>query len=50
MDRTRFDALTRRRFGLAAGGVSATLLGVVHGRSVVARQSRKKRKKRCKIV
>lgn len=48
MDTTRFDALTRRRFGLAAGGSSAMLLGLLSGRSVDAGKNRRKRKKRCK--
>ena len=47
MDETRFDAMTRRRFGLAAGGFAGTLLGLVHVSSGEAKVS-KKAKKRCK--
>jgi hypothetical protein len=45
MDDTRFDAWTRRRFGLAAGGLAATVLGLA---GIEDAQTRKKRKKRCK--
>jgi hypothetical protein len=41
MDDSRFDVWTRRRFGLAAGGLAAILLGD----EAVAK---KKRKKRCR--
>ncbi len=42
MDGSTFDAWTRRRFGLAAGGVLAALASL-HGAS-----AKKKRGKRCK--
>jgi hypothetical protein len=45
VDDHRFDAWTRRRFGLAAGGLAATVLGFA---GIEDAQTRKKRKKRCK--
>ncbi len=46
MDGTRFDAWTRRRFGLAAGGASlAALLGLAGGRDA---EAKKKKKKKCR--
>ena len=47
MSETRFDAMTRRRFGLAAGGFAGSLLSLVHFGSGEAKVS-KKAKKRCK--
>lgn len=47
MDDARFDAWTRRRFGLAAGGVAATVLGLA---GIGEAQTKKKRKKRCKTL
>ena len=45
MDDSRFDAWTRRRFGLAAGGLSASLLGLVSLDDAAAKKKRKKKKK-----
>ena len=46
MDGSRFDAWTRRRIGLAAGGVAAALGGLIPlGEDGTAK---KKRKKRCR--
>jgi hypothetical protein len=45
MDDAHFDAWTRRRFGLVAGGLAATILGLA---GIEDAQTRKKRKKRCK--
>jgi hypothetical protein len=45
MDGSYFDAWTRRRFGLAAGGLVGSL-GALAGRGDAA--AKKKRKKRCK--
>lgn len=47
MGETRFDAMTRRRFGLAAGGLAGSLLGLVRLSGGEAKVS-KKTKKRCK--
>ncbi|MCC7021923.1 MAG: hypothetical protein IT338_03805 [Thermomicrobiales bacterium] len=44
MDGSRFDAWTRRRFGLAAGGLAASLLGLAGFEETEA----KRKKKRCK--
>lgn len=44
MDGSNFDAWTRRRFGLAAGGFAGSLLGVVH----LSKADAGKRKRRCK--
>ena len=46
MDGSRFDAWTRRRFGLAAGGAVGSLL-VLSGSGADAGDGKKKRKKRC---
>jgi hypothetical protein len=49
MDGSQFDAWTRRRFGLAAGGLSAALLGVVGLDGTEAKKKHKhKKKKKCK--
>jgi hypothetical protein len=45
MNESRFDAWTRRRFGLAASGFAATALGLVGSENAA---TKKKRKKRCK--
>jgi hypothetical protein len=45
MDEARFDAWTRRRFGLAAGGFAASLLSLAETEDA---QTKKNRKKRCK--
>ncbi len=47
MDGTRFDAWTRRRFGLATGGGIAALLALAAAETAEAKK-RKKRKKRCR--
>jgi hypothetical protein len=47
MDASRFDAWTRRRFGLAVGGVAAALFGLAE-RGEVAAKKRHKKKKRCR--
>ena len=46
MDGSRFDAWTRRRFGLAAGGVAAALAGLIPTGEDAA--AKRKRKKRCR--
>jgi hypothetical protein len=43
MEGSQFDVWTRRRFGLAAGGLSASLLAVT---GVEAKKKRKKKKKK----
>ena len=53
MDDARFDAWTRRRFGLTAGGVFASIAGLAGLADVAARKNgknkkNKKKKKRCK--
>jgi hypothetical protein len=48
MDGTRFDAWTRRRFGLAAGGMAAFVLFRDSPEAAAGKKRRKKRKKRCK--
>lgn len=52
MDGSRFDAWTRRRFGLAAGGVVTSILGLAGlGEVTLGKRHRhrhKPRKKRCK--
>lgn len=50
MNDSRFDTWTRRRFGIAAGGMTAALLNLPGGTSVEAGKSKRKRrrKKRCK--
>jgi hypothetical protein len=47
MDGSRFDAWTRRRFGLTAGGATVALLAGVRA-DAVAKKKNKKKKKRCK--
>ncbi|MGH7964085.1 MAG: hypothetical protein ACRERD_20070 [Candidatus Binatia bacterium] len=47
MDGSRFDSWTRRGFGLAAGGLVASVLGVA---GLTDADAKKKRKKRCKKV
>ncbi len=42
MDDVRFDAWTRRRFGLATGGLVITLGGLARGEDATARRKRKK--------
>ena len=46
MDASRFDAWTRRRFGLLTGGLAASLLGAASLADVEAKK--KKKKKKCK--
>ena len=48
MDGSRFDAWTRRRFGLAVGGLAGSLLGIVGGGSDDLAAKQKKKKKRCR--
>ena len=48
MDGFRFDAWTRRRLGLAAGGALTELVGIIGLHDVEAKKKRKKRQKRCK--
>ena len=48
MDELRFDAWTRRRFGMAAGGSIATLFTPAATKDAVATKNRKKRRKRCR--
>jgi hypothetical protein len=49
MKGTLFDAWTRRRFGLVAGGSLATLLGALsHGEADAKKRKKRRRKKRCK--
>jgi hypothetical protein len=52
MDGMEFDAWTRRRFGVAAGGLAASLLALAGAIDTDAgkrkRKRRRKRKKRCK--
>jgi hypothetical protein len=49
MDGSQFDAWTRRRFGLAAGGLTAALLGIGLIEDASAKKKRRrKKKKRCK--
>jgi hypothetical protein len=45
MRNSRFDLWTRRRFGLATGGLAASLLAVAASGDA---EARKKRRKRCK--
>lgn len=44
MDGSRFDAWTRRRFGLAAGGLAASLFGLLSLDGGNARKRKRKRK------
>jgi hypothetical protein len=46
MDEERFDAMTRRRFGLAAGGFASALLGLARLGSGQADKVGKNQKKR----
>jgi hypothetical protein len=46
MDGSRFDAWTRRRFGLVAGGLAAMLVGAIGPQ--VAKAKKKGKGKRCK--
>jgi hypothetical protein len=48
MDGSRFDAWTRRHFGLAAGGLAASLMGLAASGDVEAKKKKKKKKKKCK--
>jgi hypothetical protein len=49
MDGSRFDAWTRRRFGLTVGGFAASLLALGGLAEIEAKKKKKrKRKKRCK--
>jgi hypothetical protein len=49
MDTSRFDAWTRRRFGLATTSALATALGLVAADEATARRKRRKKKKgRCR--
>ena len=45
MDGERFDAWTRRRFGLAAGGAAASLLGLLGMEDAEAKKKHKNKKK-----
>ncbi|MGH2616577.1 MAG: hypothetical protein ACRDJC_15155, partial [Thermomicrobiales bacterium] len=47
MTNSRFDIWTRRRFGLAMGGIVASALSLPLGGGAKARKKKKKRKKRC---
>jgi hypothetical protein len=48
MDGSGFDAWTRRRFGVAAGGATVALLAGT--RSATVAKKNKKKKKRCKRI
>ncbi|MGH2618347.1 MAG: hypothetical protein ACRDJC_24215 [Thermomicrobiales bacterium] len=48
MDGSRFDAWTRRQFGLAVGGVATSLAGLASLAETAAKK--KRRKKRCKKI
>ncbi|MCA9878281.1 MAG: hypothetical protein KC442_10885 [Thermomicrobiales bacterium] len=63
MDETRFDAWTRRRFGLAAGGAAASVLGLLgaiglsdpdaearkkHNKNKNRKNNKRKRKPKCR--
>lgn len=49
MDGTRFDAWTRRRFGMVTGGAAASLLGLSELLDADAKKNKKKKnKKKCK--
>jgi hypothetical protein len=48
MDGLQFDAWTRRRFGMAAGGGIAALLGLLERHETDAKKNKKKRKRRKK--
>jgi hypothetical protein len=45
MDGSRFDAWTRRKFGLAAGGAVAALVGMT---GLTDTEAKKKKKKKCR--
>jgi hypothetical protein len=46
MDGSRFDEWTRRRFGLVAGGVATSLLGLAALEAEAKKKKKKKRKKK----
>lgn len=48
MDGSRFDAWTRRKFGIVVGGFAAALLALGSTDEGDARKRRRKRRKRCK--
>lgn len=48
MDGSRFDAWTRRRFGLVASGMATAILALTPPRDGDARNHKKKKKKRCR--
>jgi hypothetical protein len=48
LDGTRFDAWTRRRFGLATGGAVAGLLGLASLHEAEAKKKNKKKRKKKK--
>jgi hypothetical protein len=48
MDGSRFDAWTRRHFGLAAGGLAASLMWLAAFADTDAKKKKKKKKKKCK--
>ncbi len=50
MDGSHFDAWTRRRFGVIAGGLAVSLLGVASSDEAIARRKRRKKKGRCRDV
>jgi len=48
VDGSRFDAWTRRQFGLAAGGMAASLLGLASLAETDAKKKKNKNKKKCR--
>jgi hypothetical protein len=46
VDSSRFDIWTRRRFGIAAGGLAAVIAGLVAANDVDAKRKNKSKKKR----
>ncbi|MGH2616380.1 MAG: hypothetical protein ACRDJC_14145 [Thermomicrobiales bacterium] len=48
MDDTRFDAWTRRRFGLTTGGLLASLLGLTALPDAATAKRKKRNRKKCK--
>ncbi len=48
MDGSRFDAWTRRKFGLAAGGAVASLIGLAALPEAEAKKNKNKNKKQCR--
>jgi hypothetical protein len=51
MDGSRFDAWTRRHFGLVAGTLAASLLGIAARDDADAKKKKnRKKKKRCKTL